>query len=105
VTRLLDRLEARALLTRAREHTDRRVVTTRITALGPAVSKALDRPVRAAVARMLTHVPPTNLRTLTALLERARATAPAAGRALQRPRAGLHVGQRATRVGRVGQTA
>ncbi len=104
VTRLLDKLEARRLLTRAREHTDRRVVTTRITAPGLALLKALDRPVRDAVARMLAHVPPTKLRALTALLELAREAAPAADRVLQRPRAGLHVGQRAARVGGGGQT-
>jgi len=104
VTRLLDKLEARALLTRARAPGDRRVVTARITPHGLALLKALDRPVRDGVARMLAHVPPTKLRALTALLELARVAAPAVPRALQRSRAGLQVGQRAARVGGGNQT-
>lgn len=42
VTRLLDRLEKRALIERRREETDRRVVTTRITAEGLRILKDLD---------------------------------------------------------------
>jgi DNA-binding MarR family transcriptional regulator len=72
VTRLLDKLEARALLARSREHADRRVVTTRITAPGLALLKSLDRPLREAVKGMLAHLPATHLSTLTGLLERAR---------------------------------
>jgi DNA-binding MarR family transcriptional regulator len=49
VTRLLDRLETRGLLVRAREHSDRRVVTTRITRQGLALLDTLDGPVRDAV--------------------------------------------------------
>ncbi|HUU35810.1 MAG TPA: MarR family transcriptional regulator [Vicinamibacterales bacterium] len=77
VTRLLDKLEARELLARSREHADRRVVTARITAQGLALLDTLDRPMREAVERMLAHMPAAQLRTLTALLELARQAAPA----------------------------
>ena len=82
VTRLLDRLETRALIARAREHADRRVVTTRITSTGLALLEKLDGPVREAVDRMLDHM---NGRQLTALIEmlelaREREAAPAAPR-------------------------
>ena len=56
VTRLLDRLEARALIARSREDIDRRVVTTRITPPGLTLLELLDPPVRQAVERMLAHV-------------------------------------------------
>jgi len=45
VTRLLDRLEHRKLVTRARNSGDRRVISTRITPEGTALLKALDEPV------------------------------------------------------------
>ena len=73
VTRLLDRLEARALIARSREHIDRRVVTTRITAAGLALLETLDAPVRHAVERMLAHVGARQLGALIELLELARA--------------------------------
>ena len=105
VTRLLDKLETRGWLTRGRGHADRRVVTTHLTPDGRAVLQALDRPVREGVARLLAHVPATKVRALTALLELARASAPATGPALQRPRGGLQVGQRAARLGGGSKTA
>ena len=82
VTRLLDRLEARALIARAREHADRRVVTTRITSNGLALLEKLDGPVRKAVDRMLDHMNGRQLTTLIEMLElaRERAAAPAAPR-------------------------
>ncbi len=83
VTRLLDKLEARELLARSREHADRRVVTTRITAQGLALLKTLDRPMREAVERMLAHLPARQLRALTNLLELARRGDP--GRAARPP--------------------
>jgi DNA-binding MarR family transcriptional regulator len=45
ITRLLDRLEYRKLVTRARNSGDRRVISTRITAEGMALLKSLDEPV------------------------------------------------------------
>ena len=87
VTRLLDRLEARGLLLRAREHSDRRVVTTRITRQGLALLETLDGPVRNAVDQALAHVPAARLTSLTTLLELARTpAAPAASGPAARPR-------------------
>jgi DNA-binding MarR family transcriptional regulator len=45
VTRLLDRLEQRKLVTRARNSEDRRVISTRITPDGMALLQTLDEPV------------------------------------------------------------
>lgn len=73
VTRLLDRLETRALISRGREHADRRVVTARITAAGLALLDTLDVPVRAAVEQMLDHLGARQLTALIELLELARA--------------------------------
>jgi DNA-binding MarR family transcriptional regulator len=72
VTRLLDRLESRSLIARGREHADRRVVTTRITAAGLTLLDQLDLPVRQAVEGMLAHVGSRNLGALVGLLERVR---------------------------------
>src|SRR3984957_8433576 len=46
VTRLLDRMEKRGLISRARESRDRRMVTTRITSQGHEVVDRLDEPVQ-----------------------------------------------------------
>ena len=86
VTRLLDLLESRALIARSREHADRRVVTTRITAAGLALLDDLDAPVRQAVERMLAHVGARQLGALIALLERAREPKPAPSASAARPR-------------------
>ena len=73
VTRLLDRLAVRALITRGRDPADRRVVTARISAAGLARLDALDVPVRQAVERMLAPLGARRLNTLIELLEIARA--------------------------------
>lgn len=93
VTRLLDRLEARGLILRSREHTDRRVVTTRITAAGLALLGDLDGPVRQTVEGLLAHVTASRLRSLSSLLEESRSApappvpaAPAAARSTTTPR-------------------
>ena len=44
ITRMLDRLEQRKLVTRARHADDRRVVSTRITAEGEALLQSVDQP-------------------------------------------------------------
>jgi DNA-binding MarR family transcriptional regulator len=73
VTRLLDRMEARGLVTRARGTTDRRVVQVRLAAAGRALVDALDAPVLALHERQLGHLSGEDLRALSGLLERARA--------------------------------
>jgi len=45
ITRLLDRMEKRGLITRERQTQDRRVVKSRITALGLEILKKLEAPV------------------------------------------------------------
>jgi len=68
ITRLLDRLEKRGLISRCREAKDRRTVIARITPEGLAVLIRLDEPVQAAHRRQLGHLGRERLRTLTELL-------------------------------------
>jgi DNA-binding MarR family transcriptional regulator len=72
ITRLLDRMESRGVIARARETSDRRVVKTRITAEGLRLLADLDEPVRQLHRRQLRHLPEKQLRQLFTLLERAR---------------------------------
>ncbi|HUJ80360.1 MAG TPA: MarR family transcriptional regulator, partial [Candidatus Acidoferrales bacterium] len=72
VTRLLDRLERRGLISRSRETRDRRTVITRITPEGLKLLSRLDGPVRAAHRRQLGHLGRNRLRALTGLLAAAR---------------------------------
>ncbi len=72
LTRLLDRLEARGLVTRARGTTDRRVVLSSITEEGLALLSSLDQPVQARLKAILAHVPEDRLRTLVEILEEIR---------------------------------
>jgi MarR family transcriptional regulator, organic hydroperoxide resistance regulator len=72
ITRLLDRMESRGLIARAREASDRRVVKTRITAEGLRLLADLDEPIRKLHRRQLSHLPESRLRQLSALLDRAR---------------------------------
>ena len=74
MTRLLDRLEARGLVARARGVNDRRVVLTQITAAGRKVLERLDAPVCELHKRQLQHMSDADLRRLAALLEQARET-------------------------------
>lgn len=76
VTRLLDRLETRGLVARARDAADRRVVLARITDEGRRVVDALDAPVRAMHRRQLGHLTPDDLHALSDLLEAARHEGP-----------------------------
>lgn len=73
ITRLLDRMEKRGLITRERQKEDRRVVKTRITALGLQILKPLDQPMRNLHKRQFRHMAGTRLRTLYDLLEEVRA--------------------------------
>jgi DNA-binding MarR family transcriptional regulator len=68
VTRLLDRLEKRELISRCRETEDRRTVMVRITAAGLKLLARLDEPVQAAHRRQLGHLGRERLRALAELL-------------------------------------
>jgi DNA-binding MarR family transcriptional regulator len=72
ITRLMDRMESRGWIARARGEDDRRVVKTRITAEGLRVLTELDAPVQELHRRQLHHLPAKVLRQLSRLLERAR---------------------------------
>jgi DNA-binding MarR family transcriptional regulator len=72
ITRLLDRMESRGLIARAREVNDRRVVKTRITPEGLRLLSELDKPVHELHRRQLRHLPAVQLRQLSSLLDRAR---------------------------------
>src|SRR5262245_55267031 len=72
VTRLLDRLEARGLLIRARNQKDRRVIMARITPEGQRLLEALDQPIAEADRQPLQHLGEQRLRALIELLELAR---------------------------------
>ena len=76
ITRLLDRMEKRRLITRARQTDDRRVVKTRITALGLSLLKTLDQPVHDLHKRQFRHMAAARLKTLAELLEKVRARKP-----------------------------
>lgn len=77
ITRLLDRIETRGLIARAREEVDRRVVKTRITPDGLRLLAELDAPVREIHRRQLRGLPATALKELLRLLQRARSAAEA----------------------------
>jgi len=68
VTRLLDRLEKRGLISRRRETRDRRMVLTRITPQGLEALSRLDPPVRQGHIRQLGHLGRKRLKDLTELL-------------------------------------
>jgi DNA-binding MarR family transcriptional regulator len=72
ITRLLDRLEARGLLTRTRDQKDRRVITARITSEGQHLLEALDQPMAEVDRKPLRHLGEQQLRRLIQLLELAR---------------------------------
>jgi DNA-binding MarR family transcriptional regulator len=68
VTRLLDRLEKRGLISRCRKAEDRRTVMTRITPEGLKLLARLDEPVQAGHRIQLGHLGRERLRALTELL-------------------------------------
>lgn len=72
VTRLLDRLESRGLVTRARDTADRRVVIARITDGGLAVLDRLGESIAALHAQQFRRLGRQEFRTLVALLEQLR---------------------------------
>jgi DNA-binding MarR family transcriptional regulator len=72
ITRLLDRLEKRALVSRCRESKDRRTVLTRITPQGLRLLTELDDPIGETHRSQLGHLGREGLRSLLELLESAR---------------------------------
>jgi DNA-binding MarR family transcriptional regulator len=72
ITRLLDRMEKRNLITRQRQSDDRRVVKTYVTPEGLELLKALDRPVSALHKRQFQGIAPAKLKALAAILEEIR---------------------------------
>jgi DNA-binding MarR family transcriptional regulator len=72
ITRLLDRLEKRGLISRCRETRDRRMVMARITPEGLKLLARLDEPVQLAHRRQLGHLGRRRLGALTQLLTAAR---------------------------------
>lgn len=68
ITRLLDRLEKRSLISRSRDIKDRRTVVARITPPGLKLLSHLDEPVLEAHRRQLGHLGRERLRSLTELL-------------------------------------
>jgi DNA-binding MarR family transcriptional regulator len=72
ITRLLDRLEKRSLVSRSRESKDRRTVWARITPEGLKLLARLDKPVLAAHLELLGHLGTKRLKLLTDLLRLAR---------------------------------
>lgn len=73
VTRLLDRMEAAGLVSRIRSTEDRRLVNTSLTKRGRTLVDDLDPEIARVHREQLGHLTDTELRTLVALLNRARA--------------------------------
>jgi DNA-binding MarR family transcriptional regulator len=72
VTRLLDRMEKRGLISRARDSRDRRMVLARISAEGLKLVNRLDEPVQQMHRKLLGHLGRERLRALGELLAAAR---------------------------------
>lgn len=69
MTRMLDRMEKRELITRSRGQQDRRVVTTRITPQGLQLLKKLDQPIQDFHKQRFRHMSSAQLQQLKVLLE------------------------------------
>src|SRR2546421_1851921 len=72
ITRLLDRLEKRGLISRARDTKDRRMVLTHITSEGLKLLSRLDEPVQESHRRQLGHLGRERLRQLAELMSACR---------------------------------
>ena len=75
ITRLLDRLEKRGLISRCRETKDRRMVMARIMPDGLKLLARMDEPVRDAHRAQLGHLGKERLQTMMQLLQSARTDA------------------------------
>ena len=69
MTRLLDRMEKRGLITRVRQLDDRRVIKTRITGQGLDILKKLDAPVEELHRQQFRNIAVARLKSLAATLE------------------------------------
>lgn len=76
MTRLLDRMEKRELITRERQKEDRRVVKARITDEGLKLLKKMDAPIRELHQSQFAHMTSARLKTLMELLSEVAAHAP-----------------------------
>jgi DNA-binding MarR family transcriptional regulator len=72
MTRLLDRMEKRGVISRERQTDDRRVIKTRVTSHGLDLLKTLDQPVRELHKRQFRHMSAARLKILAGLLEELR---------------------------------
>jgi DNA-binding MarR family transcriptional regulator len=72
ITRLLDRLEKRGLISRCRETKDRRMVMARIAPQGLKLLSRLDEPIQQGHRKQLGHLGRDRLRALVDLLQAAR---------------------------------
>jgi DNA-binding MarR family transcriptional regulator len=72
MTRLLDRMEKRGLISRCRGSEDRRTVTATITAAGRELLTRLDEPLQSFHRQQLGHMSVEGLRQLARLLQAAR---------------------------------
>jgi DNA-binding MarR family transcriptional regulator len=73
ITRMLDKLEERGLLSRSRSTTDRRAVLVAIRPAGLALIDRISEPLRDCHRRQLGHLSANELKSLIALLKAARA--------------------------------
>lgn len=71
MTRLLDRMEKRSLITRERQTEDRRVIKTRITPAGLEILKQLDGPVDELHKKQFRHISAPKLKALAEAIEEA----------------------------------
>jgi DNA-binding MarR family transcriptional regulator len=76
MTRLLDRMEKRALISRERQKEDRRVVKARITNEGLKLLKKMDAPIREIHKSQFAHMTSARLKTLMDLLTEVAARTP-----------------------------
>jgi DNA-binding MarR family transcriptional regulator len=74
ITRLLDRMEKRGLISRSRDSRDRRAIDTRITGAGLSLLKDLDGAVADFHRKRLAHLNKESIQSLIRLLEIARST-------------------------------
>ena len=76
ITRLLDRMEKRGLISRARDDKDRRLVLTRISREGLELVDRLDEPVQAIHHDQMGHLGTRRLKALSDLLRVCRRESP-----------------------------